>query len=347
MSRPTIRDVAALSGVSLKTVSRVLNEEPGVRPDTMQRVLDAVAELRFQRNEAAANLRRRNNSTRIVGLVTEDVANPFYSAVAGAIESVARQHRHLLLVASSGENPARERELVEAFCARRVVGLIIVPAGGDHSYLEDEIAAGTPVVFVDRPGLPGRVDSVVTENAEGARAGVTHLLNQGHARIAFLGDSAEIYTAVERHRGYRQALEDAGVTLDYALVRFGPHDVALAEQAARELLALPEPPTAIFAGNNRLTIGSVRAIQETGRRVALVGFDDFEMAEYLDPPVTVLAQDPEALGRNAAELLFDRLAGDGGEPRLVTIGAPLVVRGSGEIAYSDGGTARRRAVAKR
>ncbi len=331
VSRPTIRDVAARAGVSLKTVSRVLNEEPGVRPDKAQAVRSAAAALKFQRNEAAANLRRSDQSTRIIGLVIEDVANPFYSVVAGAVEATAHEHGHLMLVASSAEDPTREREVVSAFCARRVDGLVIVPAGDEHAYLHDEVAAGTPVVFVDRPGPRGEMDSVVTANAEGARDGVSHLLAQGHERIAFVGDEAGIFTAAERFRGYREALAASKVAVDDSLVRFGPHDVDAAERAVADLLGQPEPPTAIFAGNNRLTMGTIRAVGRGGAAVAVVGFDDFELAEFLDPPVTVVAQDVEALGRTAAELLFSRLGGDDRPPRTVTIGTKLIVRGSGEI----------------
>jgi LacI family transcriptional regulator len=330
-TRPTIRDVAAEARVSLKTVSRVLNGEPSVLPATADKVRAAVSRIGFQRNEAAANLRRLGQSTRIIGLLIEDVANPFYSVLARAVEEVAGDHGHLLLVASSGEDPQRERELLTAFCARRVDGLIVVPAGADHSFLSAEIASGTAVVFVDRPGMAGKVDSVVTANADGARDGVAHLLAGGHRRVAYIGDEASIFTATERYRGYRDALTDAGLSIDTSLVRLGPHDIDAAERAAAELLALADPPTAMFAGNNRLTIGTMRAVHRHGSPVAVVGFDDFELADMLTPPVTVVAQDASALGRTAAELLFRRLAGDRRPAQRVTLGTTLIVRGSGEV----------------
>jgi LacI family transcriptional regulator len=330
--RPTIKDVAAEAGVSLKTVSRVLNGENSVAPATAGRVLAAVESLGYQRNESAANLRRLGQSTSIIGLVIEDVANPFYSVLARAVEEVTRDNGYLLMVASSGEDPAQEGEVIRAFCARRVDGLIVVPTGADHSFLRLEMAAGTAVVFVDRPGIGIESDTVVAANARGAAHGVTHLLDHGHRRIGYLGDDPGIYTAAERYAGYRQALEAAGIDHDESLVRLGVSDAVAAEASATELLSRPDPPTALFGGNNRLTIGVVQATQrQNGRRVAVVGFDDFELAAMLDPPVTVVSQDASALGRTAAQLLFRRLDGDRRPAQQVMLGTTLVVRGSGEI----------------
>ena len=205
-SRPTIRDVAQAAGVSVKTVSRVLNDEPYVRPKTAAQVRSAATRLGFQRHEAAASLRRLDSSTHVVGLVIEDVSNPFYSIVVRAVEEVARSRGYLLLVASSDEDPQKEREVLRAFCSRRVDALIVVPAGTDHDFLASELEAGTAVVFVDRPGRVGKADSVIAANAAGARRGVEHLASHGHRRIAYIGDAPGIYTADERKRGYLDAL---------------------------------------------------------------------------------------------------------------------------------------------
>ena len=146
-----------------------------------------------------------------------------------------------------------------------------------------------------------------------------------------VGDEATIFTAVERLRGYREALAEAGVSVDESLVRLGVHDIETAERATRELLTLPNPPTALFAGNNRITIGALRTLGRNGRRVALVGFDDLELAEVLAVPATVVAYDAAELGRRAAELLVERLAGDDGPPRRIVLPTTLVPRGSGEV----------------
>ena len=333
--RPTIKDVAAGAGVSLKTVSRVLNGEGSVAPDTALRVRAAVKALGYQRNEPAANLRRRGQSTSIIGLVIEDVANPFYSVLAGAVEQVAHANDCLLMVASSDEDPRQEVEVIRAFCSRHVDGLIVVPTGAEHSFLLPEMAAGTAVVFVDRPGVGVDGDSVVAANASGTAEAVAHLLDQGHVRIGYLGDDPAVYTAAERYAGYRQALEGAGLDLDESLVRLGVSDITAAEASADELITLADPPTALFGGNNRLTIGVLRAARRDGRDVAVVGFDDFELADMLEPPVTVVSQDTFALGRTAAELLFRRLGGDRRPSQHVVLDTTLVIRGSGEVRVAD------------
>lgn len=323
-------DVASAAGVSLKTVSRVVNEEPRVRPETAALVHEAIAQLDFRRNDMARALRRGQRS-RMLGLVIEDVSNPFYSAIARGVEEVARRRGLLVIAASSNENPERERELVHLLCERRVDGLLIVPAGDDHRYLLPELRAGTRAVFIDRP--PGALDAdvVLLDNVGGARSAVEHLVAQGHRRIAMIGDEPRIFTAAERLRGYHGAITGARLAVDPALVRMGAHDAEAAEAAMRELLALAEPPTAIFAGNNRVTVGALRALARDGARAALVGFDDLELAELLALPATVVAYDPAELGRQAAELLAQRLAGDDSPAQQVVLPTILIVRGSGEV----------------
>jgi LacI family transcriptional regulator len=328
-----MKDVARLAGVSLKTVSRVLNGESGVTTSKVDAVRRAATELGFRRNEVAATLRRTGQRTHSVGLVIEDVANPFYSALARAVERVSRDHHRLLLVGSSAENPDRERELIGAFCARRVDGLIVVPAGGSHDYLTAELAVGTPVVFVDRPPRDLLVDTVLSANRHGTTEGVAHLIAHGHRRIAFLGDDPDIVTAHERYLGYRDALAAAGLPVDPALVCRGLSDAPAAESAATTLLTAACPPTALFTGNNLITVGALRALRSLRplpSPPALVGFDDFDLADLLDPPITVVAQDAHALGLAAARLLFNRLEGDTSPPRTLTLPTTLVPRGSGE-----------------
>ncbi|GAA3676403.1 LacI family DNA-binding transcriptional regulator [Nonomuraea antimicrobica] len=326
--RPTMKDVASAAGVALKTVSRVVNGEPGVHPATAERVRAAIDQLGYSRNESARVLRRGTTAT--IGLVIEDVADPFYSGLSRAVEAVVIDHGCLLLSGSSGEEPGRERELVETFCARRVDGLIVVPAGDDHTYLRPELEAGTPVVFADRPPGAGLdVDTVLADNAGGARHAVRHLLGYGHRRIAFLGDDAAIFTASERLRGYQ---EELGGLFDERLVSMRPPSEEAVRGDLGRMFALDDPPTALFTGNGRYTVTTLRAL--AGRRVALVGFDDFELADLLDPGVSVVAQDPAWMGRVAAELLFRRLRGDGGPPEHIELPVRLMVRGSGELPPS-------------
>ncbi len=331
--RPTMKDVAAVAGVSLATVSRVVNGNADVRPDLAARVKDAVEVLGYRQDLMASTLRRTDRLSASIGLIIEDVANPFFSALHRGVEDVARGRGVLTFAGSSDERPERERELAEAFSARGVDGLIMVPCSADQAYLLRERAAGTALVFVDR--LPRFIDAdaVVSDNVGGARRAVDHLLAMGHRRIAFLGDRLSVFTAVERRQGYRQALGAAGVAPDPELERSGLVDSDAGEAAVGELLDVADPPTALFTGQNLITIGAVRALRERGlqREIALVGFDDFLLADMVEPGVTVVRQDPSALGRHAAELLFSQLDGYRGESRLVVVPTELVVRGSGEI----------------
>ncbi|MER5295186.1 LacI family DNA-binding transcriptional regulator [Streptomyces pharetrae] len=332
-NRPTMKDVAARAGVGLKTVSRVVNGEPGVTPETEQRVQDAIAALGFRRNDSARVLRKGRTAS--IGLVLEDLADPFYGPLSRAVEEVARAHGALLINGSSAEDPEREQELVLTLCARRVDGLVVIPAGDDHRYLEPEIRAGVATVFVDRPAGKIDADVVLSDNYGGARGGVAHLIAHGHRRIGFIGDMPRIHTAAERLRGYRAAMEDAGIPVEDAWMSLGVTDPGRVRRAAEGMLSGPAPVTAIFTGNNRVTVTVVRVLAERSRRVALVGFDDIELADLLQPGVTVVAQDAAALGRTAAERLFRQLDGSLVVPERIELPTRLITRGSGELPPAD------------
>lgn len=332
--RPTMHDVAALAGVSLKTVSRVINAEPAVSADLLARVERAIEQLDYRPNLTASSLRRSDGKTATVGLVLEDLANPYSAAVTRAVEDAARPRRVTVVAGSVDEDPERERALIREFVARRVDGLIVAPTAADQSYLMADRRAGMALVFVDRP--PGNLDAdaVVAANRMGAADGVRHLLAHGHLRIGFLGDLATISTAAERYAGYVDAIERAGLSIDETIVRRDLRSVDAARTAVEDLFRLPLPPTAIFAAQNVLGIGAFAALRGLHRQfdVALVGFDDFPLADLLDPGVTVVAQDPGAIGRLAAETLFRRLDGDRSPSTVQVVPTRLIVRGSGEIA---------------
>jgi LacI family transcriptional regulator len=332
-SRPTMRDVAALAGVSVKTVSRVINAEPAVSADLLARVQRAIDQLDYQPNLTASSLRRGDGKTATVGLVLEDLANPWSAAVTRAVEDAARPRRVTVVAGSVDEDPERERALVRAFVARRVDGLIVAPTAVDQSYLIADRRAGTALVFVDRPPNHLDADAVVAANRTGAADGVRHLLAAGHRRIAFLGDLATISTASNRYAGYLDAVEKAGLAVDESIVRRDLRGGNAARAAVEELLGLPEPPTAIFAAQNVLGIGAFAGLRGLRRQfeVALVGFDDFPVADLLDPGITVVAQDPGAIGRLAAEMLFRRLDGDRSPSTIEIVPTRLIIRGSGEI----------------
>jgi LacI family transcriptional regulator len=331
---PTIKDVAALAGVGVKTVSRVLNDEPHVRPHLRARVMEAVSTLNYRRNTIASSIRRLDQRTTSIGLVVEDLANPFAAQLTRVVQDYSRGRQHMVLVGSSDGVPEQERDLVTEFCSRRVDGLLVVPSGGDQAYLEAERERGTPIVFVDRPGRRIKADAVVSDNESGVREAVRHLARRGHTRIAYLGDRQSVYTAAQRLAGYRAGMAELGVTEPQ--VRTGLRDSASAQRAALELLETD--PTALICGNNLITAGAVHAMQQLGvrDRVAVIGFDDLELADLLRPALTVIAQDLTELGRRAAELLFSRLEQPAGPYQRVTIPVKLISRGSGELPAIDG-----------
>ncbi|WP_328536176.1 LacI family DNA-binding transcriptional regulator [Streptomyces sp. NBC_00344] len=329
MKRPTMKDVARAAGVSPMTVSRVVSGEPGVSPGTAARVGQAVRQLGYQRNDTARHLRQKNLGTATIAVVVDDLANPFYALMVRSIEDEAHRRGHVVLVGSTNDEPRREREVIAAFTARRVDGLIIVPTIGSHTFLKQPMEGGTRVVCVDRPARGLTVDTVTVDNRAGAERAVTHLLGHGHTRIAYLGDRFDIWTQAERYAGYLDALAARGIPEDPALVRHELRSHRKAHAALAGLRALPDPPTALFTSNDIITMGVLDGLDHPAP-VAIVGFDDLPLAERLNPPLTVVSQDPVAIGGTAANLLFSRIAGDISAPRSVVLLTRFIVRGSGE-----------------
>jgi len=331
-----MRDVAMLAGVAITTVSRVVNGVQTVDPALAARVRAAADKLGYRPNRTASNLRRTDGRTATIGMLVEDAANPFSAALTRTVENAARERGVLVLVGSLDEDPERERELAGALIDRRVDGLVVVPASRDHSYLVTERRAGTGLVFVDRPPSHLDADAVVSDNRAGAIRAVEHLLEAGHRRIAYLGDRLSVATAAQRYDGYKHALEVSRIGLDERIVRHAVATEDAAIKAAAELLSLPDPPTALFTSQNLVTIGASRALRGLGVQdtVAMVGFDDFPLADMLRPGISVIAQDIEAIGTLAAKTLFRRLDGDRSPTATHVVPTRLITRGSGEIPFS-------------
>jgi LacI family transcriptional regulator len=323
--RPTMADVAVRAGVSLKTVSRVINGEPRVAAGTAAAFAAAVAELGFRSNHAAALL-ASGRGVASIGLLIGAVDDPFYARLTSGVEQVARGRRHTVLVSSTEEDPDVEREAALGLAGRQVDGMIMVPCSPDQGYLTPDVAAGLAVVFVDRPPHGLAADCVLSDNRSGARAGTARLLAEGHRRIAFVGNDPGVYTSAERLAGFLAAHADAGLAVDEQLVALGSRTIAEAEAVTRDLLSRAEPPQAVFAQNGLMTMGAWRAVHALGRPVGLLGFDDFALADVLQPPVDVVAQDPVELGRQAATLLFDRLTDRDRPVRRVVLPTRLVTR---------------------
>jgi len=324
-----MQDVAAAAGVSPKTVSRVINLEPGVADATVTRVHNAIAELGYRRNNVAINL-RKGVSIASVGMVVENLGDHENGLVAHAIDEVARRNDKELLIVSSGRDAAHERQLVTDLLRRGVEGLLIVGTATDYRYLEPDIRLGTRVVFLFQRPSELEADVVALDNTTLARRAVEHLAAYGHREIAYVGSASPLASAAGRHRGYLEAMESADLASHQSLLKADPTNSAdAAEAATRLLLARADPPSAIIAEHAGVCVGVMRALRDSSAPLALVGLDDSDSAEVLD--ITVLKYDPSEVGRTAAELLFARLAGDSRPPQSISIPSRLVVRGSGEI----------------
>lgn len=320
-------DVARAAGVSLKTVSRHVNGATNIAPALDDRIRDAIRDLGYRRNHSAASIRPGRRSG-VVGVIIEDIGNPFYSALVRGAEGVLQQAGILLVSASSEEDGSRHDLLMERLLERRVDGLIVVPPR-----LAATSWSGTPglppVVYVDRPGPMTEADVVVADDFGGAFDATSLLVGNGARRIAFVGDSLEIATVAERQRGFCAALAAAGLAADPESQLTERHDVAEAARAVTSLLLRPTAPDGLFCASNRCSLGALHAFLAIGRRIPMVGFDDFEAATVVRPAVSVVSQDAAGMGRRAAQQLMRRIGGgDVRRPQRVVLPTRVTVRGS-------------------
>jgi LacI family transcriptional regulator len=333
---PTLSEVARKAGVGTTTVSRVINGGDLVKAETLAHVRRVIEALGYSPNHAARVL--KGDRTRIVGLVIPSIADPFFSSCAEAAQEVARANGSLLVVTTTRNDPNTEIENVNILVSHRADGLIITPAnsrGGAMRSLLERVSM--PVVSIDRPIPNSSISSVLTDNFKAAKSGVKHLIEHGRKHIACLTGERTLYTIQERIRGYRAAVNSAGLacTLDTSIT-----DYKSAEYAIERLLACANPPDALFTLKNSTTIYAFEVLQKLNVRVpesvALLGFDDFELASTLRPSISVVRQPVEEIGRVAAKLLFERLLevrsgnlrAQSGRARRVTLEASLVRRGS-------------------
>jgi LacI family transcriptional regulator len=301
-----MRDVAARLGVSTMTVSRAIRGDAGIAEPTRQRVLAEVEALGYRPNDLARQLRSRL-AHKLIGLIVTNLANPFYSQVAVGAEQVASTEEVGVLVASSNGDLDRERGLVLGMAARRLAGLIVVPSSNEHEHFGPQALDGTPVVLAATPPQGIDVDCVLVDDFGGTYDACRKLISDGHTRIGFLGLPASTWTGSERYRGYAAAMGDAQLDIDERYVSRHRGDIKLAEAATRQLLELSDPPTAIITANNRNTIGALRTLTRSDTTVALAGFDDIDIADLLQLPLSVVAYDAAAVGREAARLLLDQI----------------------------------------
>jgi LacI family transcriptional regulator len=304
---PTLSEVAKLAGVGTTTVSRVINGGQRVDPETLERVLHVIENLGYMPNQAARTL--KSGRTRTIGLLIPSIADPFFSSCAEAAQAIARANDSLLIVTTTQNDPQTEIESVNVLTRHRADGLIIAPANSHSQVLRNLLARlSVPVVAMDRPLSGSSIPSVMADNFVGASLATRHLIDHGYRRIVCLTGETTLYTIRERIRGYRKTVESAGFSciLDTSIT-----DFKSAERAIESMFRGSEPPDAIFTLKNSTTIYAFEALQKLNisipGSVALLGYDDFELAATLRPSISVIQQPVEEIGRIAAELLFEEL----------------------------------------
>lgn len=301
---PTIADVARKCGVGSMTVSRVVNGGQLVSPRTAARVRAAIRKLGYEPNEAARIL--KGQSPRTIGLIVPDLADTFFSICAHAVQQMAAKHGYTTLLLASERDSESEAKELTMMKSRNVAGILIVPSNPNCvTQLQELRARGIPVVMLDRtfPGLDA--GEVTVENSEGARKAVHHLIDHGHNRVMCVGYDSQFNSIGQRIEGYEKAMTEAGFRPQFVVVEEG----AAVGAKVLQKLRLPKPPTALFCLNNVTTIQVLQTFQKENIRVpedvAIVGFDDFELASLLAVPLTAVRQPAAQLGQSATRILLD------------------------------------------
>ena len=305
----TIKDVAKKAGVSVATVSYVINGTRNVAPETAARVRAAMEELSYHPNAVAQSLRTR--TTHVIGAVISDISNPFFATLIRGAEDCARENGYSLLICNTSEKLENELVYLQLLSRKRVDGMIIAPTGKNDGLIKDLIARGMQIVFIDRKVEGVAAPAVLSENEEGAYQATRYLIEQGHRKIGIVLGLPHVSTTTERLHGYERALAEAGIAADPSLIVYGHSQVEGARKASVTLLDRADRPSAVFATNNLMTIGLMMAIHDLELRcpqdVSVIGFDDFDWAAAFNPPLTTVAQDPYLIGERAVEILFANL----------------------------------------
>jgi LacI family transcriptional regulator len=305
--KPTMSDVARLAGVGTMTVSRVLSGTVRVSAETTQRVQTAIQQLNYRPNVLARAFRGQRSHS--IGLIIPYLYDPFFASCAHAVTAVAREHGYSVIITTSNEDPETEFAEVDEMLQRHVDGLLVIPSRVRNSRLTRALFGKTPVVAFDRPVSDPSIDTVLVQNAVGSRRVVEHLIEHGHRHITYLALSRSLFTINTRFLGYRRAMQDAGLE---SCAVFDCTSEEIVEQILKAKMALDTPPTAVVTSNTLVTRYVLGAISRLGLRIptdlAFAGFDDFDLAEFTSPPLTVVRQPAQEMGRVAANLLFDRIA---------------------------------------
>jgi DNA-binding LacI/PurR family transcriptional regulator len=332
-----INDVANRAGVSSATVSRVLAEKDVVKESTRKKVLKAVEELGYRPSRVARSLRVK--SSQIIGLIISDIQNPFFTSLVRAVEDLAHANNYALFLCNSDENLEKETLYIDLMLAERVAGVIITPTSEQINPCQRLLDAEIPIVAVDRRVLACNIDTVLVDNLRGAYELTEHLIKHGHTRIGAIMGSPQITTGRERLEGYQLALQAQGIPFNPELVRVGVPKIDAGKRFTCDLLDLTNPPTAVFTGNNLLTIGALSVINERNLKIpdeiAVVGFDDPKWTELINPPLTVVAQPTYELGRKAAGLILKRITEPDRPTELIILEPEIMIRESSYIHSSS------------
>jgi LacI family transcriptional regulator len=332
MKSPTVKEVAEHSGVSVATVSRVLNGRTDVDRELRQRVMAAVEQLHYRPNRLARNLRTK--STKVIALVVPDIQNPFFISVQRGLEEVAFREGYTVLVCNTDDDPDRESTYLQVLVDEAVAGIVVCATDERRSsaQLLKILGQGIALVALDRRLENAPVDGVLSDNFGGTRTAVSYLIEQGHRRIGLIAGPNKYAPARERRMGYEQALLDHGLPVDPTLIKVTNFKGPEAEVATTQLLTSDEPPTALFLSSGNVAIGSLRAIHRLGLQipndVSLIVFDDLDWADAYNPPLTVVAQGTHQLGGLAGDLLLRRIRGSTESPQERHLPTQLITRGS-------------------
>ncbi|MCC5908697.1 MAG: LacI family DNA-binding transcriptional regulator [Balneolaceae bacterium] len=328
----SIKKIAKLAGVSTATVSRVLNGSDKVKDQTAEKVLKVADELNYRMDHVARRMKVKQSDSLVIGLIITDIDNSFFANVAKGVEDVAYKNKHVLMICNTNEDPGKEKFFLNSMLSEKVSGIIMVPTSGNETFLKSINLEGFPMVMVDRKVKSMNVDTVSINNETGGFQATEQLIKNGHRRIGIICGIKGLTNTEERFNGYKKALEQAGIPFDEELVVFGNYVERGGREALKKLIALDEPPTAIFSTNNLMTLGCLKELYMQKIRIpdemALVGFDDSAWAEAMIPPLTTIKQPGYELGVNAAELLIKRLNNKNSSKLNIVLNPELIVRES-------------------
>jgi len=325
-------DVARRAKVSIATVSRVINKSDKVIPETRETVSQAMKELGYRPSRVARRLRQKGGRRSLLGLIIPDIQNPFFAEMARGAEDAAYANEFAVILCNSDEDLKKEQFYLEVMQAESVDGIILPPINEQDAAVLKLVQSGLPIVTVDRSLAFSAMDKVEVDNRRGAYEAVEHLIKLGHKRVGLIAGLPKVSTSRERRQGYEDALTAYHLPLEAGYVRTGDYKQASGHMLTEELLALPTPPTALFAANNLMAVGALEAIHKRRLKIpgdiALIGFDDLPWAEALDPPLTVVRQPAYEVGCAAVELLLKRLSDPKRPETHLKLLPKLVIRGS-------------------